>query len=480
MIPTRKDTAAAIAANRFGLGARPGELSAVERDPQDWLARQLKGTPPVLAGQGLRPSSETLAKVLELRKQVAEERRARKSDSSSDDEARVATALKLPAVYRPVYIDEVHARFAHSVSTERPFLERLTQFWTNHFAVSIDKIAVLGLAGAMEREAIRPRVTGHFTDLLLAVEKHPAMILYLDNQASIGPNSRAAQFVGRRGNGRKAGINENLAREILELHTLGVADGGGVYGPWGGYTQADVTSFAKLLTGWRAEEGEKGADPVQFEGPRHEPGSKTVMGKTYPEGPKALDAILHDLAAHPNTARHVSAKLARHFVADQPPKALVDRLVATYQKTDGDLAAMYRTLIDAPESWDAAAGKLKTPEEFGISTLRLLGMNESIFGRKEPDGAIASMGQRTHYAPSPAGWPDMAEEWLGPEAMWKRVEWAMRVAKEMPPNAVDARALARESLGPRLSDTTAKQIERAADGQQAVVLLLLSPEFQRR
>ncbi len=153
----------------------------------------------------------------------------------------MAAALKLPAVYRPVYMDEAYARFSHSITTERPFLERLTQFWTNHFAVSVDKIVVLGLAGAMEREAIRPRVTGHFTDLLLAVEKHPAMLLYLDNQASIGPNSKAARFVGRRGNGRKAGINENLAREILELHTLGVD---------GGYTQSDVSTFAQAISGW--------------------------------------------------------------------------------------------------------------------------------------------------------------------------------------------------------------------------------------
>src|SRR6187551_1084979 len=231
MIPARKDIAAAIAANRFGLGARPGELAAVARDPQDWLVRQLKGSPPVLTGEGLKPSAETLAKVIELRKEVAEERR----------EAQVATALKLPAVYRPVYMDEAYARFSHSISTERPFLERLTQFWTNHFAVSVDKIVVLGLAGAMEREAIRPHVLGHFTDLLLAVEQHPAMILYLDNQASIGPNSRAGRLMNRRANGRKADINENLAREILELHTLGVD---------GGYTQTDVTTFAQAISGW--------------------------------------------------------------------------------------------------------------------------------------------------------------------------------------------------------------------------------------
>ena len=196
MTATQKDLNAAIAVNRFGLGARPGELATVAKDPEGWLKRQLKGAPPVLSGPGLKPSAETLARVLELRKEVMAERRENKKDAD-DDRAQVAAALKLPAVYRPVYIDETVARISHAVSTDRPFLERLTQFWTNHFAVSIDKIAVLGLAGAMEREAIRPRVTGHFTDLLLAVEKHPAMLLYLDNHASIGPNSKAARFAGR-------------------------------------------------------------------------------------------------------------------------------------------------------------------------------------------------------------------------------------------------------------------------------------------
>src|SRR4029079_1317437 len=178
-----------------------------------------------------RPSAETLQKALELRHERAEARREKKQDD--EDAAKVAAALKLPALYRPIYIDEAYARFSQAVSTERPFLERLAQVLNNHFPVSIDKIVVLGVAGAMEREAIRPHVTGHFTDMLLAVEQHPAMLLYLDNQASIGPNSRAARFVGKRGTARKAGINENLAREILELHTLGVD---------GGYTQADVTT----------------------------------------------------------------------------------------------------------------------------------------------------------------------------------------------------------------------------------------------
>jgi len=227
------------------------------------------------------------------------------------------------------------------VSTDRPFLERLTQFWSNHFAVSVDKIVVLGLAGAMEREAIRPHVLGHFTDLLLAVEQHPAMILYLDNQASIGPNSRAGRLMNRRANGRKADINENLAREILELHTLGVD---------GGYTQADVTTFARAISGWsiggegegrrfaklEADHGEPGE--FLFRDIFHEPGDRRLLGRTYDDnGVRQGEAILKDLALRPETARHVSTKLARHFVADDPPPALVKRMTDAWLGSRGHL-----------------------------------------------------------------------------------------------------------------------------------------------
>ena len=478
MIPTRKNIAAAIAANRFGLGARPGELSTVERDPEDWLARQLEGTPPVLAGQGLKPSSETLARVLELRRQVAEERRAKKT--ANEDEAQVATALRLPAVYRPVYIDEVHARFAHSVSTERPFLERLTQFWTNHFAVSIDKIAVLGLAGAMEREAIRPRVTGRFTDLLMAVEKHPAMILYLDNQASIGPNSRAASFVGRRSK-RKAGINENLAREILELHTLGVD---------GGYTQADVTTFAQAISGWSiggedngrrfARLGVDNGIPGEFlfREVFHEPGAKRLLGKSYADdGVKQGENILRDLAMRRETARHVCTKLARHFIADDPPGAVVERMTRAWLDSKSSLASVYRVLIESSEAWERPLAKFKTPADYIYSSYRALGIP-----LREPRRslqAFESLGQRSLMPGSPAGWPDTSPDWDGSSALLKRIAWADVVAQRMG-DARNARDLAPQLLGATLGDETAKAIARAESGSQALTLLLASPEFMRR
>jgi uncharacterized protein (DUF1800 family) len=270
---------------------------------------------------------------------------------------------------------------------------------------------------------------------------------------------------------------------VLELHTLGVSGGGATYGGWGGYSQTDVTEFARVLTGWRiplrdVDSSNAAVATTHFDPTWHEPGSKTIMGKRYAEGPQALGAVLHDLVVHPSTARFVSMKLARHFVADEPAPALVARLAETFRKTEGDLPSVYGTLIASPEAWHATPEKLKTPEEFVISCARLLKLGEQMFLR-QPDAAISQLGQRVQGAPSPAGWPDRAEEWLGPDAVWKRVEWATRVAGGAG-RRIDARALAKDSLGPRLQASTLLQIERAADGPQALALLMLAPEFQRR
>jgi len=480
MTATQKDTAAAIAANRFGLGARPGELAVIGADSTKWLLRQLKGAPPVLKGEGLKPSAETLAKVIELRKEVQAERREKKKDAG-DEQDKVVTALKLPAVYRPVYIDEVYARFSHSVSTDRPFLERLTQFWTNHFAVSVDKIAVLGIAGAMEREAIRPHVTGHFQDLLLAVEKHPAMLLYLDNPASIGPNSKAARFVGKRGNGRKVGINENLAREILELHTLGVD---------GGYSQADVTTFAQAISGWSiggqdngrrlAKLGVDNGTPGEFlfREVFHEPGAKKVLGKSYGDnGVRQGETILRDLAMRRETARHISTKLARHFIADDPPKAAVDRITRAWLDSKAHLPTVYEALVESPEAWEQPLAKFKTPADYIYSSYRALGI--PLREKRRALQPFESLGQRNLMPGSPAGWPDASADWDGSSALLKRIAWADVVAQRMG-DSRNARDLAPQLLGATLTDDTAKAIARAESGSQALTLLMASPEFMRR
>jgi uncharacterized protein (DUF1800 family) len=375
--------------------------------------------------------------------------------------------------YREVTIADARSRLLSAATTQRPFAERLHLFWANHFTVSLAKGSVRGLVGAFERDAIRPNIAGSFEQLLVAATTHPAMLRYLDNVLSAGPHSRVVARAARRAQQmqegpRLTGLNENLAREILELHTLGVN---------GGYAQADVTSFAAVLTGWRVAALASGSGQP-FDPAWHEPGRKTVLGKTYPEGPEALRQVLHDLAHHPSTARFLATKLARHFVADDPPPALVERLAATFTHSEGQLSEVYRELVRHPSAWDPAPVKLKTPEEFVVSSARLLGLPERAFERHDGAGIIA-LGQRLHAAPSPAGWPDRAEEWLGPEAVWKRVEWSARVADRVG-RALDARALASASLGPRLSDTSRRQIERAADGPQALALLLMAPEFQRR
>ncbi len=478
------DTRAAIAAHRFGLGE--ARLSTVGADAQAWLLQQLGPAEPQ-RGSGLASGAEGVKRFAQF---LAEQRRnppAARSESMAADTR--PAEQQFGEHFRAIVQADIRARLSTAALSAQPFNERLALFWANHFTVSMAKASARGVVGAFEREAIRPHINGTFEGLLKAVVHHAGMLRYLDNDSSAGPESPLVRRQARRPRAegqqppRITGLNENLAREILELHTLGVSHGGAAYGGWGGYTQADVTEFARVLTGWRVPFAQLMAqgnaqDPVRFDAAWHQPGQKTVLGRVYPEGPEALDLVLRDLAQHPSTARFVSTKLARHFVADDPPLSLVARLEASFRSSGGDLAQLHRTLVLSPEAWAPQPAKLKTPEEFVVSTVRLLQIGEPAFAR-QADASIGVLGQRVQAAPSPAGWPDRAEEWLGPDAVWKRVEWATRVADRLGRNA-DARAIARASLGPLLQDNTLRQIERAADGPQALALLLMAPEFQRR
>lgn len=457
---------AALAVHRFGLG--DASLSAPGRDPRGWLLGQIGPAEPQ-RGEGLASGVTGLKRFAEF----VQQRRETMKDAPAGN-----TEQQFGAHFREIVQGDVRARLATAALSTRPFNERLALFWANHFTVSMAKASARGIVGAYEREAIRPHIGGSFEALLKAAATHGGMLRYLDNDSSAGPDSPLVRRRARRASGdqppRITGLNENLAREILELHTLGVD---------GGYTQADVTEFARVLTGWRVPlrelvDAPAGAATSRFDPAWHQPGTKTILGKRYPEGSEALGVVLHDLALHPSTARFVCTKLARHFVADDPPPALVARLEAAWRSSGGDLPVVYRALIDSPEAWAPQPAKLKSPEEFVLSSARLLGLGEQAFARA-PDGGIGTLGQRVQAAPSPAGWPDRAEEWLGPDAVWKRVEWATRVADRVGRRA-DARALAQASLGPLLREGTARQIERAADGPQALALLLLAPEFQRR
>jgi uncharacterized protein (DUF1800 family) len=460
---------AAIAANRFGLGARPGELARIGSDARDWLTAQLAGGAPRLHGSELKGSADILSQALELRR---ERRDARANDARQN--ADVAAVMKVAQLYKPIYVNETTARIRESLTTDRPIIERLTYFWTNHFAVSVDKVAVSGLAGSFEREAIRPHVLGSFTDLLLASTRHPAMLLYLDNQISTGANSRLAQRASQSGSERRIGINENLAREILELQTLGVA---------GGYAQADVTSFAKVITGWSI--GAKfgplaGGTPGEFlfRPEMHEPGPQVVLGKRYAEGGVEQGiAVLRDLARRPATAQFIATKLARHFIADEPPQPAVERLARAFRDGSGDLPTVYRALIGLRECWTQTAAKFKTPGDYIISSLRGLQISESYADRAR--ASFALLGQRIYAPGSPAGWPDRSADWDGSAAVMKRIEWADALGQRFGAHR-DAAQLSQEWLGAGMSAATHASIARAASGSQALTLLLTAPEFMRR
>ena len=494
--PPTSEQAAALAAHRFGLGEY--SLETVGGDASAWLLAQVGPAEPQ-RGEPLADGVTAVQRYADFQRQQRTALAAAPTTPTETGVTRstaVVPAEQAPAGdgLRQAVLADVRARLVTAALSTRPFNERLALFWANHFTVSLTKGSLRGMVGAFEREAIRPHIGGPFQTLLQAAVSHAGMLRYLDNDQSAGPRSAIVQRLARRARGaderppRITGLNENLAREVLELHTLGVAGGGTVYGGWGGYTQADVTAFAAVLTGWRVSQtqpqaaqamfDESSAQASRFDPAWHEPGAKSVLGRNYAAGPEALNAVLADLARHPSTARFLSFKLARHFVADTPPAALVLRMEQAYLQSAGQLPALYRALIDSPEAWLPQPAKLKTPEEFVVSSVRLLGLGEQAFDRP-PDGGISMLGQRVHTARSPAGWPDLAEEWLGPDAVWKRVEWATRVADRVG-RRVDARALARTSLGPLLTEDTARQIERAADGPQALALLLLAPEFQRR
>ncbi len=467
---SRRDVESAIAANRYGLGARPGDLAEIAPDPRRWLDAQLAGGAPLLEDASLRSSADILAESSDIR---GARRAAATAARSGARNAQAGAALKLGELYRTLYVAEATARLHAAVASDRPFIERLTHFWTNHFAVSIDKAKVLGVAGSFEREAIRPHVLGSFSDLTLAVETHPAMLLYLDNEASAGPNSPiAVRAVRRRANAR-LGINENLAREIMELHTLGVN---------GGYTQADVTTFAKVISGWsigggagRLASGEPGR--FTFRPELHEPGSQVILGTRYEqEGIEQGEAVLRALSLHPATARHIATKLVRHFVSDDPPPAAVDRLAHAFLASGGDLPAVYRALIHSPESWTQPLAKYKTPSDYVISTFR--GLELPVQGRGALQG-LELLGERTYSPGSPAGWPDRSPDWDGASALLKRLEWADVLGQRLAAR-LDARELAPELLGATLGAGTRTAIARAASAAQALTLMLVSPEFLRR
>jgi uncharacterized protein (DUF1800 family) len=478
-----RDLKAAIAATRFGLGARPGEIAEAARDPQGWLKAQIRREGADQPQAGGETAAQRIADLREFQQQRRMEKQeiATAGASQAAPEKRDPVKLAQKMLREDTQVDFL-ARVQLAAATPASFRERWTLFWTNHFTVAANKLQTATVVGPYEAEAIRPHVFGRFIQLLGAVETHPAMMLYLDQVQSVGPNSQLAQRAGqvRRGVGarlqpvanRNLGLNENLAREIMELHTVGVN---------GGYAQADVTEFARAMTGlsiggFRGPDGEIGA-PV-FRDLAHEPGERMVMGVRYTQrGKDQSAAILADLAEKPQTARFICTKLARHFVADDPPPALVARLVKAWTGSEGDLGRVAEALIEAPEAWAAQPAKFKTPYEFIVSSYRAAGAQPQAFGQVGP--ILTALGQKPFNPGSPKGWSEEADTWAAPDGIVKRMQFAQGFAAQAVQGR-DPKALAADALGARLTPATATAIARSESRPEGFALLLMSPEFQRR
>ena len=494
---------ATIAANRFGLGARPGEIKVIAGDPRGWLIAQLEPEMTLPAPLAALPSTAddsaaflrwiaTLgltgdtAKIANLYRTpgAAGPAPAMSGDGGAgmgmtDAAKGLSVEQSYVKTFLPRYAKALEARYTVAVQTDRPFFERLTHFWGNHFTVSGAKPESLPTVPSFERDVARRHAVGRFTDILMASCTHPAMLVYLDNVYSVGPNSYVGQHpfvlpVAIRD--RMKGINENLAREILELHTLGVRTG---------YTQADVTSFAKVITGWmivrpgRESTGEGETGLFHYQPYAHEPGPQRVLNKLYTQdGFDQGRAVLSDLARHPATATHIATKLTRHFVADDPPPAVVDRLARRYLDTDGDLKAVMIALIDSPEAWTPGPAKMKPPEDYVVSAARALG-GAPLTGFQLL-AVLDRMGQKPYYATGPDGWADVEGAWIGPDSIWKRIEWASALSKGVAAATVDPAAIATESLGAGVSPATLQSIRLAESPAQGLAIFLASPEFQRR
>lgn len=473
---------------RFGHGARPESRGRLGKDLRAVLLAEIDPAKVTIS----HPDLPSTARGIQLVAEVEERRREARATARTNANTSVSNGpMAIPSANMPenpamvppprtpvlppdpgdirlrdLLHAEARARIEQGIAAEAGFGERWVDFWSNHFCVALRRGQILqGVIGAYEREAIRAHAFGKFSDMLLAVEMHPAMLHYLDQRQSIGPASPA-------GVRQKKGLNENLAREIMELHTLGVG---------GGYLQADVTSFAKVLTGWSISNNEENLDGYGgffFAPNRHEPGPQVILGKTYAqEGKEQGLAVLRDLAAHPSTAKFVARKVARHFVADNPPPVLVEKLQQDFRKTGGDLASLARTLVTAGEAWGAPQTKLRRPYEFLMAALRATGEKPE----KVPQllNALNLMGQQLWNPPGPNGHPDSEAELIAPKAIKTRLEFSLQAARQIA-GRIDPRELADQLYGAALGPETKQAIARAETRPQGMAILLMSPEFQRR
>lgn len=492
--------AALAAMNRFGLGATARDATGLH-DPRGWLLDQIDHHAVDDALFAGLPSS------LEYRDEAARlhmVRRAIDNDNEGPYRFRFAGLDFQPAQGREgiaelsAYRDrllagrqqglhaEARARYASAISTSAPFIERLVWFWSNHFAVSVDKFLALPFAGPMEREAIRPHVTGRFSDLLLAVETHPAMQLYLDNFRSVGEGSATGRRVkaGTAGScetdeGQATGMNENLGREILELHTVGVD---------GGYAQDDVIELSRAITGWSVPfpcdfaSGDRPREAFLYRQDAHEPGPRRVLGQRFEAGGFQQGGdVLSFLARRPETARFLAVKLARHLVCDDPPESLVKRMAMSYLEQDTDLSAMYRTVVNSDEAWqEERARKFRSPQDFVVAAVRAAGIGVDGAQMEPLLELLSRLGQPLWEPRNPAGFSDREVAWISGDALWKRLQAATALAARVPSDAAPPHEMAQLVLGPFLDADTTQAIQRAESVQAAYATLFSSPAFQWR
>jgi len=439
---------------RFGLGNISGQ--GRESDPRGALKAQLLGPDPGLAARAF----DGLAAGIDGVDAIRADAMAR--------HALLAAGTPLPGNFisqaHALYFADVTAQMGWAATTTASFRERLVWFWANHFTVSILQGETAPLVGAMIREAIRPHVNGNFTEMVLAVERHPAMLRYLANENSIGPDSAAGIRSGQ-------GLNENLGRECMELHTVGLK---------AGYTQADVTDMAKILTGWSVAGSEGGGDSTGFKYKpnAHEPGPRVVLGRGFDGGEQAGIDALTFLATYPTTYQLLAEKLVTHFVADEPPPAAVARIAGVLRDTGGDLGAASTALVDLPEAWTPLT-KLKTPLEYMVSVVRAAPPADG----QPPVNFLSTLnqlGQPLWSAPLPNGWPDQAADWDGSDAIMTRINWAYDYAGRLDDGRMEPADIAGVALGGLLRPATARAIATAGSRREAVTMLFTAPEFQRR
>jgi uncharacterized protein (DUF1800 family) len=427
-----------LAVHRFGLGPR----AALPADPLAWLDAQTTGAgPPIPPPEG-RDAAFALAEGYAA---------WREHDATPPPAGQPSPVTRL-------FRAEQEAWTKHLLTAEEPFRERLVMFWLNHFTVAErGGFGVTTAYAGFLRDVVRPRITGRFADLLVAVSTSPSMLYYLDQVASVGPNSTFGRRSGR-------GLNENLAREILELHSLS---------PASGYTQSDVTEFARLMTGWGVERMREPFGTI-FRPANHEPGPKTVMGKRFEEGPAAYEEALRFLATHPATLRHIAFKLVRHFIADDPPPGAVAAIEQVLRDTGGDLGAAARALLRLPQAADAKLAKLRSPMEWVLAIHRAGGTTDP----RPVMGGMAALAQPLWNAPQPNGWPDTAQGWAGPEGVMQRLDLAYDVAGRFARQ--DPRMLLDATLGPLAGAATRRAVTGAGSARDAIALLFASQEMQRR